>query len=269
MIDYIKYTVDGKTYELTNNNDGTWSRSLNAPSVVGVYNLLLEIKQGDSIVYIDSSDSRYRFYLEVMEEIERKTNLIRYIPPVLQDVLEYNVIFDSENVELDYFYDSIKQVGLDAFIRTASAEKITRLETFLGFKGIGTLEQRRTYLLSLFRKGNKLNENSIKEITRTITGSDCIVTFYGSDEASNPQPGIGLLSVQVLSPDNSKNYRYEDIYRALSPLVPGHIKLVVIKYFATWGDVKKNFADWSAVNSLASWRDVKNYIPPQEVTNGN
>lgn len=263
MIDYIKYTVDGKTYELINNNDGTWSRSVNAPSVVGLYNLLLEIGQGDSIVFIDSSDSRYSFYLEVIEEIERKVNLIHYLPPILQEVLEFNVIFDAENIELDYFYDSIKRVGLDALIRTASAKKITRLENFLRFKGLGTLDQRRTYLLSLFRKGQKLNESNIKEITWTITGSDCYVTFYGADEANNPEPGDGLLFVQVLSPDNNKDYRYEDIFRALKPLVPGHIKLIVMKYFATWNDVKTNFADWNAIKNLSSWNDVKNYIPPQ------
>lgn len=263
MIDYIKYTVDGETYELINNNDGTWSRSVNAPSVVGLYNLLLEIGQGDSIVFIDGSDSRYNFYLQVIEEIERNVNLIRYLPPILQDVLEFNVIFDAENIELDYFYDSIKRIGLDAFIRTASAQKITRLENFLRFKGLGTLEQRRTYLLSLYRKGRKLNEGNIKQIVHTITGSDCFVTFYGSDDANNPQKGDGLLLVQVLSPDNNKDYRYEDIFRALRPLVPGHLKLIVLKFFATWGDVKGNFADWNAVKTNGSWQDVKNYIPPQ------
>lgn len=263
MIDYIKYTVDGKTYELINNNDGTWSRSVNAPSVVGLYNLLLEIGQGDSIVFIDSSDSRYNFYLQVIEEIERNVNLIRYLPPILQDVLEFNVIFDAENIELDYFYDSVKRVGLDAFIRTASAKKITRLENFLRFKGLGTLEQRRTYLLSLYRKDWKLNEGNIKQIVNTITGSECFVAFYGSDEANNPQQGYGLLLVQVLSPENNKDYRYEDIFRALRPLVPGHLKLIVVKYFATWNDVKTNFADWKAIRNLSSWNDVKNYIPPQ------
>ena len=99
MIDYIKFTIDGRTYELINNGDGTWSKSLDAPDVTGVYDLLLEVKQGDSVVFIDSSDPRYSFYLEVIKEAERQVNLIRYIPPVLQDVLELNVIFDAENLE--------------------------------------------------------------------------------------------------------------------------------------------------------------------------
>jgi hypothetical protein len=67
----------------------------------------------------------------------------------------------------------------------------------------------------------------------------------------------------VLSPDNKKDYRYDDIAKALKSLVPGHIKLSVVKYFATWGDVKNNYADWATVKAMADWQTVKSYIPPQ------
>jgi hypothetical protein len=236
---------------------------LNAPNVAGLYNLLLEIGQDGIKTFIDSTDPRYSIYLQVIEEIEKKVDLIGYLPTVLQDVLEFNVIFDAENIELDKFYDSINKTALDAYIRTASIEKITTIERFLRFKGKGTLEQRRDYLLTLYQKGQKLNEGVIKEIANTITGSDCIVTFWGADELNNSQPGFGLLQVQVLSPDNNKDYRYEDIQRALKPLVPGHLKLLVVKYFATWADIKQNFADWATVAALGTWNDVKNYIPPE------
>lgn len=263
MIDYIKYTIDGRTYELIYNGDGTWSRDLNAPKVIGVYPLLLEIGQGGTKTYIDSTDPRYSFYLEVIEEIERKVDLIQYIPKFLRKSSVFKVIFDSENTELDILHNEVNKASLNGFIRTASIERITKLETFLKIKGQGTLEQRRIYLLSLFQKGRKLNEGVIKEITNTITGSDCIVTLFGSDEPNNPQPGYGLLRVQVLSPDNTKDYRYADIERALKPLVPAHIKLLVVKYFATWGDIKGNYADWNAVMAMPSWETVKNYLPPQ------
>lgn len=263
MINYIKYTINGETYSLINNGDGTWSKDADAPSVAGSYDLLLEIGEDETKIYLDSTDPRYSFYLELIEEIERKANLIEYLPNVIQDILEFNVIFDAENIELDRFYNAIQQTRLDIFIRTASADKIARLETFLRFKGIGTLEQRRDYLLALFRKGKKLNERVIKEIANTITGSDCIVTFYGADELNNPEPGFGLLLVQVLSPDNNKDYRYADIFRTLDPLVPEHIKLLVVKYFATWEDVKNNFSDWNAIAGMVDWETVKNYIPPQ------
>lgn len=263
MIEYIKYTIDGETYELTNNGDGTWGKAINAPSVKGQYNLLLEIGQEGNKTYIDSTDPRYQFYLEVIEEIERKVDLVKYIAKFMRKSLIINEVFNAENLMLDRLHNDVKNIGLDIFIRTASNEAIIQLENYLRFKGQGTLEQRRAYLLSLFQKNKKLNETLIKEITYTITGSDCIVMFFGSDEIDNPQYGQGLLRVQVLSPDNNKNYRYEDIQRALRPLVPSHIQLSVIKFFATWGDVKGNFADWNAVKTNSSWQDVKNYIPPQ------
>lgn len=263
MIDYIKYTIDGVAYSLVNNGDGSWSRDLNAPEVSGRYNLLLEVGQGGIKTFIDSSDPRYSFYLEVINDIEKRVDLIKYLPRFKQDVLEFQVLFDTENPELDTIYNLINNTMLNVFIRTASIEKITQLENFLRYKGEGNLEQRKTYLLALFRKGKKLNEQTIKEVAKTITGSDCIVTFFGADELNNPHPSFALIQVQVLSPETNKDYLYTDILKTLKPLVPAHIKLIVIKYFSTWGEIATNFHDWNAVASMEDWQAVKSYIPPQ------
>jgi len=263
MIDYIKYTVDGETYNLIDNGDGTWSKSLDAPDVAGNYNLILEVSESGIVTIIDSSDPRYEFYLDVIETTEKRVHLQNYVPEFLNDILEFNLIYEIENKELDEVYASIEKLKGDMFIRTASAEMILRLENFLRIKGMGTLEQRKNYLLTLFQKGKKLNEGKIKEVTNTIVGADCIVTFFSSDELNNPEPGYGILRVQVLSPENGKDYRYDDIFRTLKPSVPGHLKLLVIKYFALWGDIKTNFTDWNTVKAMTDWQAVKSYIPPQ------
>lgn len=263
MIDYIKYTIDGKTYELINNNDGTWSRSLNAPNIAGRYDLILEIRQGSVVTYIDSKDPRYSFYIRVIEIIEKKADLIRYLPYFMRKSKVYNEIFEAENYELDLVNNSINKAELDVFIRTASSEKIQSIEDYLKIKGVGSLEQRKNYLLALLQKGKKLNVTVIKEIANTITGSDCIVNFFTSDEIDNPNPGFGLLRVQVLSPDNSKDYRYDDIARALKPLIPEHIRLTVVKFYAIWDDIRANYADWTAIAAMTDWQAVKSYIPPQ------
>ena len=263
MIEYTNYTINGFSYGLTNNGDGTWSRDINAPSATGKYDLLLEIKQNGQSFYIDSSDPRYSFYLEVIDEIESEVKLIEYLPLFLQDILEFQVICNTESIELDAIYNSIDKTLLNAFVQTASVDKITKFEMFLGFKGVGTLEQRKAYILALFRKGKKLSGETIKEITNTITGSDCIVTFFGSDELNNPQPTYPLLQIQVLSPDNNKDYRYDDVLKTIKPLVPGHVKLMVIRFFANWSDVMANFQDWNAVKSSSNWKALRSYIPPQ------
>jgi hypothetical protein len=253
--------VDGRTYQLIDNGDGTWSKEADAPEVSGNYSLLFEISENGIISFLDSADDRYTTYLRIIEGIERKVFLINYLPDFLQDIFEYNVIFDIENLKLDKLNSEVEKIKNDMFIKTASNDAITRLESFLRIKGQGTLEQRKSYLVSLIQKGKKLNEQKIRDIANTITGSDCIITFYGADELNNPEFGYSLLMIQVLSPDNNKDYRYEDIARALKPLVPGHLKLLVIKFYATWFDVISSYASWLELKSAADWQLIKDHIP--------
>ncbi|BCK01402.1 putative phage tail protein [Anaerocolumna chitinilytica] len=262
MINYIKYTVDGKTYSLIDNGNGTWSKDALAPSVAGNYSLVIEINENGQSTFINADDSRYNLYLEVIASADRVTNLKKYMPDFLYQIKEIKTTIDAQNLELDIIYAVKEGVKSDLFIKTASNDAITREENFLGIKGQGTLEQRKNYILSLKHKGNKLNESTIKNVASAISGSDCLVTFFASAEIGNPYPGYGVLRVRVLSPDNSKDYRYEDIERALKPLVPAHLRLIVIKYFALWQDAKNNFADWRAVKTFTNWEAVKNYIPP-------
>lgn len=213
--------------------------------------------------YIDNRCPIYNMYLNVITTDERRNHLERYIPEFIADIEEFKIIYNTENISFDKLDTNIDGVISDVFISTSSNDAITRYENFLNIKGVGTLEQRRCYIRSLLQKGNKLNEKSIKDIVNAITGSDCIVHFFGGDELDNPEPGNSLLRVQVLSPDNYRDYRYEDIVRVIKPLVPEHIKLSVVRFFATWEDVYNNFAGWSAIKNLKSWEEVKKYIPPQ------
>ncbi len=261
MIDYIRYTLAGKTYHLIKNGDGTWSKKANTPLVAGNYSLILEVSENGLVSRIDSTDSRYETYLKIIENLEQTVNLIRDIPDFLQDIMEFNVIYDIENPLLDKIHFDLEKIKNDMFITSASNDSITRLEKFLKIKGLGTLEQRKSYLISLLQKGKKLNEQRIRNIANTITGSNCIINFYGADDLDNPEEGFGLIKVQVLSPDNNKDYRYEDITRALRVLVPGHIKLLVIKYYVTWLDVITEYSSWSAIKNAGRWQTIKDYVP--------
>lgn len=193
----------------------------------------------------------------------RVTFLEKLVPDFIAEIDKFKLLYDVENISFDELYESVEKVKSDVFISTASDEAIERIETFINIKGQGNLEQRISYIKSLMQKGNKLNEKSIKDMVNAITGSDCIVMFFTSDESNNPEPGNSILRVQVLSPDNGKDYRYEDIARTLNPLIPSHIKLIVVKFFATWNDIKENYADWNSILSMKDWEAVKNYIPPQ------
>ena len=263
MIDYIKYTVDNATYCLTNNGDDTWSRDGEAPSIAGNYQIIFTISENGIVTTVDSSNSLYETYLNVVVETERVVYLEKLVPDFVSSIYEFAKLFEIENENFDNLHANIERIKSDVFITTASNDSITRVETFIGIKGIGTLEQRKSYLVSLNRKGNKLKEASMKGIVNSISGSDCNVTFFGADESDNPLPGYGLIRVRVLSPDTSKNYRYEDIERSLKPLMPAHIRLLVVRYFALWDDIQDNYTDWEAVKEMDSWQVLKDYIPPE------
>ena len=260
MIDYIQYSVNGITYTLENNGDGTWIRPDEAPSVAGNYLLTMIVSQGGEITILNSSNDLYETYLDMIIRTEKTSELETYVPDFISETKEFAEIFHIENANIDDLHSKVEKIKSNNFIVSASNDSIIRIEKFLNMKGLGTLEQRKSYLVSLNQKGSKINEATIKNIVNAISGSDCIITFFGSDESLNPEFGHGFLRVEVLSPDSTKNYRYADIARALGPLVPSHIKLGVIKYFATWQDILDDFTDWSVVASLDDWQAVNDYI---------
>lgn len=187
-----------------------------------------------------------------------------YAPNFLRDILEFELIYDIENDELQELYSIMKQIGADAFIQTASEHRITQIENFLKIKGQGTLSQRRDYLLVLFQKSTKLNENAIKTIVNTLAEADCIIEFFGSDDPLNPNYNYPLLRVQVLSPDSEKDYRYEDIERALKLLTPAHILLLVLKHFATWENIMNNYTSWNDIyTNVQDWQEIYDTLPEE------
>lgn len=260
-MDYIKYTVDGKASYLENVG-GKWVETLSVPYMQGAYDFTLELNKDGRVTYIESNDPRINMKLDVREMAPNTIDLLNYLPEFMQEIKEFKEIVQAENVVFNILSNDIEYFLNQLFIDSASPETVFRFENFLGIKGEGTLDQRKSYILALIKKGDKLNEKSIKTIVDTITGSEAIVTFYAINEVNSPKNGHAVLLVQVLSPDNNKDYKYDDIQRALQPLVPAHIDLMVIKYFSTWQNVKDNYLDWGAAAQAASWQEINDYIPP-------
>lgn len=264
MIDGVNYKVNGENYTLEDNGGGLYSRILTAPNQEGEYITGIDIVDlaGNKIT-IDNTDERFDMLLSVAEEIPLTVNLLDYLPEFLRDIREFKVILNTESIQYSQLMYSINKNLNNNFLDTMTIEVIERLEKFLGVIGEGTLEQRRNYLRALFKKGEKLNEASIRTIIKTITGSEAIIKFYTGSEIEAPFQGQGTLSIRVLSPDTSVNYRFEDVARTIVPLMPAHIKLELIKYFATWADIRNSYSSWETLKKGAeNWTTLKNYIPP-------
>lgn len=178
------------------------------------------------------------------------TNLIRYIPEFVQDVLEYQKIFDAENPECDLLESGIDGIFPESLIMDCSEERIIQWEEALGITPQGSLEGRRYCIRGILNGGDgKLNEALIKKIVYSFTAGDCIVSFANS-----------TILVQVKPPNNGEVFRFPDIERALKPKVPAHLGLTVERFYSTWGDIKTKYADWTTVSALDDWAAVKNWI---------
>ncbi len=193
-----------------------------------------------------------------------KVNLIDYIPEFLHEVREFQLIMESESVELDKLTEGMKANLENSIISSMDEYSVLRYEKFLGVVGEGTLEQRRKYLIALITTNDKLSEKTIRAIVKTIMDSECYIDFFAGEDFQNPQPGQGFLRIRVLAPDaSSTDYRFEDVARAILPLMPTHIKMKVEKFFTTWGDIALRYQDWGSINnSFTTWDDLKNYLPP-------
>lgn len=177
-------------------------------------------------------------------------NLIRYIPEFVQDVLEYQKIFNAENPEFDLMGAGIDSIFPESLIMDCSEERIIEWEEALGITPQGSLTERKYYILGVLNGGDgKLNEALIKRIVYSFTGGDCEVSIAAS-----------AILVQVKPPNNGELYRFDDIERALRPKVPAHLGLTVKRFYSTWGDIKNNFASWATVSAMDDWRAVKNWI---------
>lgn len=262
-MDYVKYTVDGQTSYLKNVN-GVWQKTLDAPDTPGIYALGLEITSNGITTYLDSSDSRYNLMLNVLGENEGNINLLDYLPEQLADIKEFEIIMNIESHYFNRIYREINKTLDNSFLDTMSIEIVQRLESFLGILGEGTLSQRKSYLKALFKKGNKVNEKAIRTIISSITGSDAIIKFYTGSETDAPIAKQGVLKIQVLSPNPHIDYKFNDIIRAIAPLMPAHIKLTVIKYFAAWRDIINAYNSWESIKATSDWSVIFNYIPPNE-----
>lgn len=251
----VKATIDGQDIYLEEQPNGSWEKLATAPSYGGVYPVTITVEADNGAITIIGSDDPELG--ELLKLIVRGKSIagqrmIEYLPLFLRNVTEIIAILESEGHEIDRLRDNIQLVINDAYIMSASESRIQQWEQKLKIVPAGTLDQRKQFVLATLRGQGKLNEQKIKSVVNAFTGGDAIVTLENS-----------VLDVKILPPDNGDIYLFPDVERALRPRVPTHLGLSVRRWYATWGDIKQNFADWATVAAFGTWNDVKNYIPPE------
>lgn len=251
----VKVTIDGQDIYLEQQPNGSWEKLATAPAYGGVYPVTITVQaENGSVTIVGSDDPELGELLRliVLGKSIAAQRMLEYLPMFLREVHEIQAILESQGHEIDRLKDNIQLTINDAYILTASEARIQEWEQKLKIIPTGTLMQRKQFLLATFRGQGKLNEDKIKTIVNAFTGGDAIVTFEDS-----------TINVKILPPDAGDIYLFPDVERALKPRVPAHIGLSVRRWYSTWADIAKNFADWATVAEFGTWQDVKNYIPPQ------
>lgn len=255
---YVRITVDGKTYNLVKNNDGSWVVTNKAPLSAGEYvmTVTLTSENGQNIV-LDTTDEELLkavTLLVVNGVTEGGIRMLDYYPEVIKQILEFQALMFTEGFEIDFLKTDVNLLVNEAWLLTMSERRIIEWEEALGLTPSSdeTIEDRRDKIIATIRGKGKLNTSKINAIVGAFTNGGVATSYI---EGST-------LYVKVQPPVDNKQYKFTNVENALKQVIPAHLGLVVVRDYATWGEIKENFASWAAINNLESWSDLLLFRAP-------
>lgn len=255
---YVQITVDGVTYTLRQQNTGEWAVTNTAPYISGEYPVavILTTEDGQKI-QVDISDEMLQRALTLIVT-EGNTihgeRMLNYYPQVIQQLIEFKALIKSEGFEVDIASNQIELLVNEKYLTTMGEKRISEWEKALGmvYESDDTLQDRRDAIIARIRGQGKLNTSLINAIVNAFTGGTAISYIKNS-----------VLYVKITPPPNNKQYKFENVRRELIKKVPAHLGLEVLRNYATWGDVKDNYASWETVSQMENWEELKLLITPQ------
>lgn len=255
---YVQITVDGVTYTLREQENGEWTVTNKAPYLSGEYpvEVTATTENGQVVTMaVDDPELVKALLLIVTEGTtvsgERMWN---YYPYVIQQILEFQAIIRAEGFEVDFLKSDIQLLLNEAYLTTMGEERVTSWEKALGMQSSAsdTLGDRRDAVIARIRGQGKLNTAVINAIVNAFTGGTAISYVENS-----------VLHVKITPPPDNKQYKFENVKRELAKKVPAHLGLNVTRNYATWREVRDNFANWNAISQLDSWEELILWIAPQ------
>lgn len=255
---YVRITVDGVTYTLVKNAEGTWTVTNRAPLTAGEYLMTVTITtESGQEINIDTDDADLIRALTLIVESGNSPmgdRMLNYYPPVLKEILELKAIIKALGFEVDFLHADFDYTLNDAWLLTMGENRIAQWEKALGIvpSGTDTIDDRREVIIARFRGGGKLNTELINNIVAAFTNGTAEAYIANS-----------ILYVKINPPAGNKQYRFENVEKELQMRIPAHLGLNVSRNYSTWGEVKDNFATWNAVADLGDWETLRIYIAPQ------
>jgi hypothetical protein len=171
-----------------------------------------------------------------------------YYPQVLQSVLEFQAIINSEYPEFEDLKAEHQKVLNNAYLTIMGEERIEQWEKILGIRPLvdSSLEDRRETIIARIRGQGKLNAELINLIVGTFTGG-----------TANSWVADGTLYIEITPPPENKSYKFENVEQELRHKIPAHLQLNVSRNYYTWGEVKDRCATWQDVlDEFGTWNEV-------------
>lgn len=255
---YVQITVDGVTYTLREQSNGSWVVTNKAPYISGEYPVTVTVTtEAGQVITLDVDDPELAeaLILIVTEGLTVSgERMLNYYPQVIQQILEFQAIIKSEGFEVDFLKNDIELMVNEAYLTTMGEERVASWEKALGmyYSADDTLDDRRDAVVARIRGQGKLNTALIDAIVGAFTGGTAISYIENS-----------VLYVKITPPPTNRQFKFENVVREISKKVPAHLGLNVIRNYATWGEVKDNYADWNAIKQLPSWEELILWIAPQ------
>lgn len=176
-----------------------------------------------------------------------------YYPQVIQSILEFQGIINSEAPEFEEMSIAKNQITSDAYLLTMGEERITQWEELLGIKAIegSSVDDRRDTVIARIRGQGKLNSSLINTIVNTFTGG-----------TANSWVEDSVLYIEITPPPGNKTYQFENVKQEISKKVPAHLALNISRNYNDWGELLDSYPTWQDVyDSYATWNDVYIFNP--------
>lgn len=255
---YVQVTVDGKTYNLVKSEDGDWKVTNRAPLLSGDYlaTVTLTTDIGQKIT-LDTTDEELLKALTLLVRegtTESGNRMLEYYPWVVKCITEFQAITLSEGFEIDFANSDIELIVSNAYLTTMGEDRIYEWENMLGLTpdSDDTVEDRRDRVIAVIRGNGKLNTALINALVGAFTNGGTAKSYVKNS----------TLYIEVLPPRGNKQYKFDNVIKAIEPKVPAHLGLSVKRGYSTWGEIKTNFASWEAVAAQDDWETIKLYIAP-------
>jgi hypothetical protein len=255
---FVKITVDGVVYNLMQLEDGTWVVTNRAPLSAGEYVMTITVvTEAGQEITIDTTDEELLKAVTLLVEngsTESGRRMLDYYPWVIKIILEFQAIIFSEGFEIDFLKSDVRMAVNDAWLLTMGELRIAEWENLLHLTPgeDETIEDRRDKIIATLRGKGKLNTALINSIVGAYTNGGTAESYIKDS----------VLYVKVNPPVGNKSYKFANVENTLKPLVPAHIGLSVSRNYATWGEIKENFASWDAVSKLDNWEELNLWLAP-------